>query len=928
MTIEFLRIAASSVARTEIGNSIGVLRDGILRFTLVYPSAVTVDQERRRLQDLLSADGFELFPLPGGQDPAVLVLQFPGISRLQSASFLSATAQDLVDALDLSGCSPDIDPPWHPIDERDAAAESVSGLIGAFCNSDAAPPNDPRWAVKMIRAEEAWTKFGTRGEHVLVGQPDTGVTDHRELDSAIDLAKGHDFVGGSASPIDPLSSSMSSPGHGTATSSVVASRETRSIVGSAPGATIVPVRCVDSVVLSSGAAVAAAVDHARLKGCSVITMSLGGPWEYPELKRAVSRAVADGLVVLAAAGNCVGFVVYPAWDENVIAVAGVDIDRRRWKGSSHGSAVDIAAPAENVHVARRRGPTDIDKTLVEPGQGTSFAVALTAGAAAVWISRHDHTKLRHIARDRNTTVQELFRACLKQSASRPPNWDTAEMGAGVVDMVALLAVDPKSVPLTLKPSGNPIASLFAATPSNERYVAEAAYLATDRMRRRDPTLVHLVESAVPPRPSRQCRTAISGNQALERDLLDAAFGVGPITPYIGPRPALKMIAAAAGGTVEATEAITESMARDRLAGDGGRRILETLDRTFGAIDAARDPDPAIAAARQRVLNAAPEVLDGLVRGAHDLLDFRGIHGVALEALVSLTGRPSIRLRDALPNLFDPDDPRLENWASDFLMNRTSLSKLFRATGRIDIERDGEWVHVGTGTVVGDGLILTNRHVAEAFCEPFPTPGNGRTYRLVERASIAFDCEASDPRARFALDQVVSIGASRIGAFADVTKLDAALLSVATDNAHGGNLPKPPAPRELPASGRVVVVGYPAKPGLDAGIDPATGKTSLEAWDRLALLYQNDFGKKYASPGFVKLPTGGVAGDPHGWVFTHDATTLGGNSGSQVASLESFGICGLHFGGQVLRQNLAHGLDAVCDALASHADLVDGEVWRL
>jgi serine protease len=54
------------------------------------------------------------------------------------------------------------------------------------------------------------------------------------------------------------------------------------------------------------------------------------------VQKAVERATAAGVIVLAAAGNDVGFVVWPARYEAVIAVAACNIEKRPWRGSSRG----------------------------------------------------------------------------------------------------------------------------------------------------------------------------------------------------------------------------------------------------------------------------------------------------------------------------------------------------------------------------------------------------------------------------------------------------------------------------------------------------------------------------------------------------------------------------------------------------------------
>jgi hypothetical protein len=94
------------------------------------------------------------------------------------------------------------------------------------------------------------------------------------------------------------------------------------------------------------------------------------------------------------------------------------------------------------------------------------------------------------------------------------------------------------------------------------------------------------------------------------------------------------------------------------------------------------------------------------------------------------------------------------------------------------------------------------------------------------------------------------------------------------------------------------------------IDPKTGAFSIEVSKRLAQIFNLKFGRKYLSPGAVDQPTD-VTDDTQHWVFTHDATTLGGNSGSAVIRVMApLGVAGLHFGGATLTANFAHSLAAV------------------
>jgi subtilisin family serine protease len=191
------------------------------------------------------------------------------------------------------------------------------------------------------------------------------------------------------------------------------------------------IRAVETVVRITQVSVARAIDWAVDHGAHVITMSLGGIFSFT-LQRALRRAVNADVIVLGAAGNCIGLVVWPARFDECIAVAGVDARGAKWRGSSSGAAVDISAPAENVW--RATVPNGSGQ-----GQGTSFSVALAAGAAALWLSHHGRANLIGAARTRGETLQDMFRRMAGATARRPPDWDSFTMGAGIVDAHALLS---------------------------------------------------------------------------------------------------------------------------------------------------------------------------------------------------------------------------------------------------------------------------------------------------------------------------------------------------------------------------------------------------------------------------------------------------------------------------------------------------------
>jgi subtilisin family serine protease len=321
------------------------------------------------------------------------------------------------------------------------------GLRAADASTQHLPGTDvPTWALDNIRCRDAWTVppgSAAMGAGIVIGQPDTGFTDHPELGAnALDLTRDWDLLRDDDDAHDPLERRwwfpLDSPGHGTSTASVIVSREQLRVTGAAPRATLVPLRTVKSVVQVFDGDVAKAVDRAHRTGCHVISMSLGGVGFFNGLQATIRRAVEDGVIVCAAAGNKVGFVVAPARFPECIAVAATNIQDRPWTGSSRGSEVDVAAPGESVWVADIRLNESPPRYDVSRHSGTSFAVTLVAATAALWLARHDRDQL--IVRYGRNRLQAAFLHLVRTTGHRRPSgWDGDRYGVGIIDAQALLA---------------------------------------------------------------------------------------------------------------------------------------------------------------------------------------------------------------------------------------------------------------------------------------------------------------------------------------------------------------------------------------------------------------------------------------------------------------------------------------------------------
>lgn len=381
----------------------------------------------------------------------------------------------------------------------------------------------------------------------------------------------------------------------------------------------------------------------------------------------------------------------------------------------------------------------------------------------------------------------------------------------------------------------------------------------------------------------------------------------------GPRPALRrdarayLTALAPRGGLESAGGNTESALRAAadLASAGARRSrLERLERAFAKADRGRPADPAVNQARAAVLRQAEAALDKLVREPADVQltadDYTG-----LEAVIRPSERPSLLVQDGDVDAAD-DDLDLAPWRGALVLHRELMKTVIASVGRIDRGS----THVGTGFVVAPGVVMTNRHVLQEIAVESPAGGGKTRWDLIGTPTIDFAREYdSETPAEFLVTDVVYAPPGFITAM-DVTRLDLALLAVETTNADGLGLPKPLAIRKNPSSAtakeEIFAVGYPARPDPGEG-----GSADLTIVETLRRVFNMKYGVKRLALGTISLPLGTVEGDAKRWAIGHDATTLGGNSGSCVVVLNDGGpILGLHFGGVPLTHNLAHALPAV------------------
>lgn len=333
---------------------------------------------------------------------------------------------------------------------------------------------DPMWSLNELKVIEAWELFKPLGrlpgEGVIIGHPDTGYRRHPEIANNLLVELGYDFVKEDDDAEDELEGSILTlrfPGHGTGTASVLVSSPEakqsypadpsgKAVCGIAPGARLIPLRVSRSVVLWEGSTLnlARAMERATDKGAHVISMSMGTGFPNERLLAAVRYAQKRGVIVCAAAGNYVRYVVWPAGYDEVIGVAASNADRGVWKHSSRGSRVDVTAPGESVWVAAVKKTDDGVDHVVGRSSGTSFAVAAVAGVAALWLSYHGRDTL--IAKYGAEKIPFIFNELLRRSCEPVAAWPEKKFGAGLVNALRLLQTplpDATLSPVTLPSFG-------------------------------------------------------------------------------------------------------------------------------------------------------------------------------------------------------------------------------------------------------------------------------------------------------------------------------------------------------------------------------------------------------------------------------------------------------------------------------------------
>jgi subtilisin family serine protease len=232
-------------------------------------------------------------------------------------------------------------------------------------------PEQMDWGVDKIEADLSWSL--SKGNCIKVAVIDTGI-DLTHPDLKDNIAGGVSFVSYTTSPNDDN-------GHGTHVAGIIGAADNDiGVIGVGPEIDLFAVKVLNRKGSGYFSDIIAGIDWCTTNGIQVINMSLGASSGSTALHDAVINAKTAGIVIVAAAGNSGGSVIYPAAYDEVIAVGATDKNDVIATFSSRGSQLDLVAPGVSIYSTYKGGSY---ATL----SGTSMASPHVAGAAALLIGK-------------------------------------------------------------------------------------------------------------------------------------------------------------------------------------------------------------------------------------------------------------------------------------------------------------------------------------------------------------------------------------------------------------------------------------------------------------------------------------------------------------------------------------------------------------
>lgn len=227
-----------------------------------------------------------------------------------------------------------------------------------------------------------WWCQGYTGAGITVGIIDTGI-DNTHPDFRTKKIIRRDYINDGAAP------TQFNP-HGTHVAGTIAANG--KIRGVAPDATLIDYRVFDTQGGgATNAIITRAIEQSIEDGCDIINLSLGGPYDYPPMRKSIQKAVSRGIMVIVAAGNegdsnpDTVQIGYPAYYPEVVSVGAVNystktgtIEQKWW--SNRNDQVDVCADGFEVL-------STVPGNKYASFSGTSMASPHVAGFCALLLQK-------------------------------------------------------------------------------------------------------------------------------------------------------------------------------------------------------------------------------------------------------------------------------------------------------------------------------------------------------------------------------------------------------------------------------------------------------------------------------------------------------------------------------------------------------------
>lgn len=223
------------------------------------------------------------------------------------------------------------------------------------------------WGIQKLGLDTIMTGFTGEGQKVCIC--DTGKPDHYALIRQTRESKN--FT--SDASVDDGN------GHSTHIAGIIAEI--------APNAELYFAKVLSDAGSGSNAGVAQGIEWCIEQQADIINMSLGGSAPSTIIKRAIDLAIADSIVIIAAAGNSgqsetENRMGYPARYDETLAIGSINDRLRVSSFSSSGDEGDLVAPGERILSTWKDGNYIVLS-------GTSMATPFIAGTAALYLEKYN-----------------------------------------------------------------------------------------------------------------------------------------------------------------------------------------------------------------------------------------------------------------------------------------------------------------------------------------------------------------------------------------------------------------------------------------------------------------------------------------------------------------------------------------------------------